>query len=223
MDTVPLHLTAPFENRRLAGSLVTRVTGLPVIAAHSLVLTTDAASTAVLRTAGIPTEDARPILAALWWHPTHPADQKPIRPRSPNGDKAGERQFIRDLGQRIHVIRHARRLTRTASATAPASRPTCCATSKQATCHPPPCSCTGSPAYSPCPYPCWSTPRSPRCGSCGCCPATPPESCHRRRQRHTVPQRLVLCFGHAAVPWASGRTCVRRRLRRRARSDDHRP
>jgi hypothetical protein len=34
IDTVPLHLTAPFENRRLATSLVTRVTGLSLIAAH---------------------------------------------------------------------------------------------------------------------------------------------------------------------------------------------
>ena len=114
MDTVPLHLTAPFENRRLATSLVARVTGLPLVAAHSLVLTTDAASTAVLRTAGIPTEDARPILSALWWHPTRPADPKPVRPvlaRSPYASEQEERQFVRDLGQRIHVIRHARRLT----------------------------------------------------------------------------------------------------------------
>jgi hypothetical protein len=111
MDTVPLHLTAPLENRRLATSLVTRVTGLPLIAAHSLVLTTDAASTAVLRTAGIPTEDARPILAALWWHPTRPADPRPVRPRLPQTEQALDRQFLRDLSQRIHVIRHARRLT----------------------------------------------------------------------------------------------------------------
>jgi hypothetical protein len=114
MYTVPLHLTAPFENRQLATSLVTRVTGLPLIAAHSLVLTTDAASTAVLRTAGIPTEDARPILAALWWHPTRPADPRPVRLlglRPPEFDRAREGQFVRDLGLRIHVIRHARRLT----------------------------------------------------------------------------------------------------------------
>ena len=111
MDTVPLHLTAPFENRRLATSLVTRVTGLPLIAAHSLVLTTDAASTAVLRTAGIPTEDARPILAALWWHQTRPADPAPQVPTRSPAAEAGERQFARDLGQRLHVVRHARRLT----------------------------------------------------------------------------------------------------------------
>ena len=111
MDTVPLHLTAPFENRRLATSLVARVTGLPQIAAHSLVLTTDAAATAVLRTAGIPTEDARPILAALWWHPQRPVDLKLVRPRSLDAARPGERLFVRELGQRIHVIRHARRLT----------------------------------------------------------------------------------------------------------------
>ena len=100
MDTVPLHLTAPFENRRLATSLVARVSGLPQIAAHSLVLTTDAAATAVLRTAGIPTEDARPILAALWWHPQRPVDSKLVRPRSLDAARAGERLFVRELGQR---------------------------------------------------------------------------------------------------------------------------
>jgi hypothetical protein len=116
MDAVPVHLTAPLPNRELATSLVSRVTGLPQLAAHSIVLTTDATSTAVLRTAGIPAEDARPILAALWQHPARyvePRPPVPVRLPTVEADNLRERQFVRDLGQRIHVIRHACRLTPT--------------------------------------------------------------------------------------------------------------
>jgi hypothetical protein len=203
---------------------VTRVTGLSLIAAHSLVLTTNAASTAVLRTAGIPTEDALPILAALWWNPTRPADPaRQVPARSPDAAKARERQFVRDLGQRLHVIRHAADSPRTACAVAPASRPTCFGTSSPATCRPPPCSCTGSLPPSPCHYLCSSTTRSSRCGSCGCCPAEPPEQCHRRRPGW----RSRSCSSCPPVGLRYRNRRVERAFEgeshRRARSDDHRP
>ena len=125
MYTIPLHLTALAADRERALALVRSATGLPPLAAHSVVLTTDATATAVLRAAGIPPEDARPILATLWPLAPRPAEPRPGS-RPPGQDDAGrrEQQFVRDLGQRIHVIRHARRLTRPACATAPASRPT---------------------------------------------------------------------------------------------------
>ena len=114
MYTIPLHLTALAADRDRALALVRAATGLPPLAAHSVVLTTDATATAVLRAAGISPEDARPILAALW--PLAPCPGEP-RPGSwpPGQDDTGrrEQQFIRDLGQRIHIIRHARRLTPT--------------------------------------------------------------------------------------------------------------
>jgi hypothetical protein len=114
MYTIPLHLTALADDRDRALALVRAATGLPPLAAHSVVLTTDATATAVMRAAGIPPEDARPILATLWPLAPRPAEPRP-RSRPPGQDDAGQReqQFIRDLGQRIHVVRHARRLTPT--------------------------------------------------------------------------------------------------------------
>jgi len=114
MYTIPLHLTALADDRDRALALVRSVTGLPPLAAHSVVLTTDATATAVLRAAGIPPEDARPILATLWPLALRPAEPRPGS-RPPGQDATGQReqQFICDLGQRIHVIRHARRLTPT--------------------------------------------------------------------------------------------------------------
>jgi transcriptional regulator with XRE-family HTH domain len=114
MYTIPLHLTALASDRDRALALVRAATGLPPLAAHSVVLTTDATATAVLRAAGIPPEDARPILATLWPQAPRPADPRPPnRPVVGVQDEAVRRelQFVRDLGERIHVIRHARRLT----------------------------------------------------------------------------------------------------------------
>jgi hypothetical protein len=116
MHAVPLHLTALQGDRDRALALVRAATGLPPLAAHSIVLTTDATATAVLRAAGIPPEDARPILATLWPLAASPAQPRPAsRSAVSVHDDAGrrEQQFVRDLGQRIHVIRHARRLTPT--------------------------------------------------------------------------------------------------------------
>jgi hypothetical protein len=99
-----------------APALVRSATGLPPLAAHSVVLTTDATATAVLRAAGIPLEDARPILAGLWPLTPGRADPRPARrPAVGVQDDAGRREqhFVRDLGQRIHVVCHARRLTAT--------------------------------------------------------------------------------------------------------------
>jgi hypothetical protein len=114
MYTIPLHLTALQGDRDRALVLVRAATGLPPLAAHSVVLTTDATATAVLRAAGIPPEDARPILATLW--PVAPRPGEPRLGRPPAfQDDAGQReqQFVRDLGQRVHIVRHARRLTPT--------------------------------------------------------------------------------------------------------------
>jgi len=114
MDTIPLHLTALAADRERALALVRSATGLPPLAAHSVVLTTDATATAVLRAAGIQPEDARPILATLWPVAPGPAEARPgSRPAVQDDAGQREQQFVRDLGQRIHVIRHARRLTPT--------------------------------------------------------------------------------------------------------------
>ena len=114
MYTIPLHLTALAADRERALALIRSATGLPPLAAHSVVLTTDATATAALRAAGITPEDARPILANLWPLAPRPAEPRPgSGPPGQDGTGQREQQFIRDLGQRIHVLRHARRLTPT--------------------------------------------------------------------------------------------------------------
>jgi hypothetical protein len=85
MYTIPLHLTALADDRDRAVALVRSVTGLPPLAAHSVVLTTDATATTVLRAPGIPPEDARPILATLWPPGFLPG-------RTPSGQPASRRR-----------------------------------------------------------------------------------------------------------------------------------
>lgn len=112
MDTVPLYIMSPFGNRERAIDLVRAATGLPEIAANSLVLTLDATSAAVLRTAGITMADARPILSALWQQPARITDMAPaLRPAPLPGSAERDREFLRGLGERIHVTRRARRLS----------------------------------------------------------------------------------------------------------------
>jgi hypothetical protein len=112
MDTVPLYIMSPFGNRERAIDLVRAATGLPEIAANSLVLTLDTTSAAVLRTAGITIADARPILSALWQQPARITDMTPLlRPAPLPGSAERDREFLRGLGERIHVTRRARRLS----------------------------------------------------------------------------------------------------------------
>jgi hypothetical protein len=103
---------SPFGNRERAIALDRAATGLPEIAAHSLVLTLDATSAAVLRTAGITIADARPILSALWQQPARITDLTPLlRPAPIAGSADRDREFLHGLGERIHVTRRARRLS----------------------------------------------------------------------------------------------------------------
>ena len=109
MRTVPLTLLTPYSNRELTTSLVQSATGLPPAGAHSIVLTLDATATAVLQAAGITVEESRLILSALFRHPAR-LHERPIKP-SATATGGQEQRFQHELGQRIHVIRHARRLT----------------------------------------------------------------------------------------------------------------
>jgi hypothetical protein len=112
MDTVPLYIMSPFGNREHAIDLIRTATGLPEIAANSLVLTLDATSAAVLRTVGVTMADARPILSALWQQPARITDMTPLlRPAPLPGSADRDREFLNGLGERIHVTRRARRLS----------------------------------------------------------------------------------------------------------------
>lgn len=73
----------------------------------TLVQAVDTVSAALLRGAGISDDVGRAILEALWDHPVGSADAF-VPPRTPRRTEQ-EREFMRDLGQRLHVIRRARR------------------------------------------------------------------------------------------------------------------
>ena len=110
MHTVPLDLLTPYGNRELATPLVQSATGQSPAAAHSIVLTLDATAKAVLQAAGVGAEESRRVLAALFHHPPR-IQEPPALPSAVATSRQQELQFRRDLGQRIHVVRHARRLT----------------------------------------------------------------------------------------------------------------
>ena len=109
METVLPYLLSPFGNREHALDLTRTATGLPLPAAHALVLTLDAVSAAVLRTAEVVDEEAFPILAALWQHPERITDRP--TPRRRRGPASPREDYLPELGERIHVVRRARRLT----------------------------------------------------------------------------------------------------------------
>ena len=75
----------------------------------TLVHALDTVSAALLRGAGINDTAGRAILAALWDRPVGTAEGF-VPPRTPWRTEL-ERDFLRDLGQRIHVIRRARHRT----------------------------------------------------------------------------------------------------------------
>jgi hypothetical protein len=102
MYTIPLHLTALAADRERALALVRAATGLPPLAAHSVVLTTDATATAVLRAAGIPPEDARPILATLWPPAPRPAESRPTDQLRADDHRPGTRPAPHRRGDPSH-------------------------------------------------------------------------------------------------------------------------
>lgn len=140
--------------------------------AFTLVEAVETVCAALLRSSGVNDDAARAVLAALWDQPPGTADAF-IPPRTPRRAEH-ERRYARDLGQRLHLIRRARRrsshdLCRILDVSpidlheleqAPPLRPRCC--------------CTGSlaPCRSRCR--CWSTrpPHRRRC--CACSPAATP-------------------------------------------------
>jgi hypothetical protein len=76
--------------------------------AAALLGTVDALSASVLGIAGLDDGSIRAAMAALWEHPVRSAAAGEPVSRLRITDR--ERGFLRDLGQRIHVIRRARRV-----------------------------------------------------------------------------------------------------------------
>lgn len=111
MSNVPLTLLSPPGNRDLAAVLLRRETGMAPPESRPLIETLDAVSATVLHAAGITDTLAVQILAALWQQPGRITDPEPRPHRSRAAATDREEVFLRELGERVHVIRCARRLT----------------------------------------------------------------------------------------------------------------
>lgn len=75
--------------------------------AFTVVSALESVSAALLRSAGVDDATAREVLSVLWNQPPGIAGGF-IPPRTPRRVEFG-REYIRDLGQRLHVIRRVRR------------------------------------------------------------------------------------------------------------------
>jgi hypothetical protein len=95
------------SDRERAATIVETAPHFPRVDANTLVDALDAVSAALLRSAGLSDTAARAVLAALWDQPV-PSAALDVPPRTPRRTDR-EREYLRDLGQRIHVIRRARR------------------------------------------------------------------------------------------------------------------
>ena len=105
VSALPLTRTA---DRARAAALLAGAVKRPMGEAFAVLETVDALSAAVLRIAGLDDTTIRAVLAALWIHPVQSAPAaEPIR-RLRLSDR--EREFLRDLGDRIQLLRRARRL-----------------------------------------------------------------------------------------------------------------
>jgi hypothetical protein len=102
---IPLTRTA---DRARAAALVTGAVKCPIGEAFAVLETVDALSAAVLRIAGLNDTTIRAVLAALWTHPVQSGPAAEPARRLSLTDR--EREFLRDLGERIHLLRRARRL-----------------------------------------------------------------------------------------------------------------
>jgi DNA-binding XRE family transcriptional regulator len=98
--------------RARAAALIGAALETTPVAAFAVADTLDAVSAAVLRTTGLDDDETiRLVLATLWERPIPHGGTPPSPPALRRSDR--EWRFLRDLGQRIHVLRRARRLTRT--------------------------------------------------------------------------------------------------------------
>lgn len=104
----PLSPLTQLADRGRAEAIVAGALRCTPVQATILLNTVDALSASVLRIAGLDDASIRAAMAALWEHPVRSA---------PAGESIGrlritdrEREFVRDLGSRIHVVRRARRL-----------------------------------------------------------------------------------------------------------------
>src|SRR5205823_3025482 len=95
------------RERERAAAVIDSAPHFPAVDTVTLIDALDAVCAALLRSAGLSDAAARAVLAALWDEPVPSAALDVPKP-TPRRSEA-ESAFLRDLGQRIHVIRRALR------------------------------------------------------------------------------------------------------------------
>ena len=107
MPTVPTFQLCLDDDIDEAVRTIRSITGLSLDGARSLALALDGVAAAVFQTVGVNTGESRAILAAMWRQPLT-AGSRPA-PQVRRAER--EHEFLTSLGERIHVIRRARRIT----------------------------------------------------------------------------------------------------------------
>ena len=107
MSNLPPPPLTTAAQRSRATAILTGAQLRPAAASAALIETLDLICAAVVRTAGVDTATARMALAALWEHPVQSAVAAQPRRQLRISDR--EREFLRDLGERIRFVRGARR------------------------------------------------------------------------------------------------------------------
>jgi hypothetical protein len=101
--STPLSLV---RDRERAAAVLGAARHFPAVDAVAVVDSIDAVCAALLRAAGLCDPSARAVLAALWDDPV-PSGALDVPPRTPRRTEL-ERVFLRELGERVHVLRRAR-------------------------------------------------------------------------------------------------------------------
>jgi hypothetical protein len=94
------------RERERAAAVLDSAPHFPAVDTVTLIDALDAVCAALLRSAGLSNTAARAVLAALWDDPV-PSAALDVPARTPRRTEL-ESAFLRDLGQRIHIIRRAR-------------------------------------------------------------------------------------------------------------------
>ena len=94
------------RERERAAAVLGSARHFPAVDSVTLIDAVDAVCAGLLRSAGLSDSAARAVLAALWDDPV-PSAALDVPVRTPRRTEL-ESAFLRDIGQRIHVIRRAR-------------------------------------------------------------------------------------------------------------------
>lgn len=108
MTNLPPTALTELHARTRAAAIICGALSCSSMTASALVETVDLVSATVLQAAGLSRASARMVLAALWEHSTRVAAAADSGRQLRISDR--EREFLRDLGERVRMLRGGRRL-----------------------------------------------------------------------------------------------------------------